>query len=79
MRDVERRALAAGVLSPWLCRTIFDWLDDLRHKHHISHDFLCFYALRETDNWTTSAMSVPGYIVYGRDHGRIAIFVPTGG
>ena len=36
-------------------------------------DFPCFYALQETDNWTTSAMNVPGFVVYGRHHGRTAI------
>ena len=41
----------------WCC----DCLDDLRHKHHILHELLCFYSLQETDNWTTSAMNVPGY------------------
>ena len=49
----------------WCC----EWLDDLRHKHRLLHDFSCFYALQETDNWTISAMDVPGHIVYGRDLG----------
>ena len=31
-----------------------------------------FNALQETGNWTTSAMSVPRYIVCGRDHGGTA-------
>ena len=53
----------------WCCK----WLDDLRHKH----DFLCFYALQETDNGMTSAMNVSAFFEYGRDHGRTAIFVPT--
>ena len=56
----------------WCC----EWLHDLRHKHHILHEFPCFYALQETDHWTTSAMNVPGYIVYGTDHGRTAILCP---
>ena len=77
------RAPATVASSPWLLRTInlnrekgewcCEWLDDLRHKHHILHDFPCFYALQETDNWKTSAMNVPGYTVYGTDHGRTAI------
>ena len=32
--------------------------------------------LQETDNWTTSAVNVPGYIVRGTDHGRTAILCP---
>jgi endonuclease/exonuclease/phosphatase family metal-dependent hydrolase len=51
-------------------------MDDLRHKHHFLQDFPCFYALQETDNWTTSEMNVPGYIVYGHDNGRTAILCP---
>ena len=53
-----------------------EWLDDLRHKYHIVHYHPCSHALQETDNWTTSAMNVPGYIVYGTDHGRTAIPCP---
>ena len=51
-------------------------VDDLRHKHHILHNYHCFYALHETDNWTTSAMNVHGHVVYGNDHGRTAILCP---
>ena len=40
------------------------------------HDVSCFYALQETDIWTTSKMNVPGCIVYGRDHRRTAILCP---
>ena len=40
------------------------------------HDYACFYALQETDNWATSAMNVPSYIVYGTDHGKTPIFCP---
>ena len=40
------------------------------------HEFARFYALQETDHWTTSAMNVPGYIVYGTDDGRTAILCP---
>ena len=47
----------------WCC----EWLDDLQHKQRLLHDFPCFYALQETDNWTISAMDVPGHIVYGRE------------
>ena len=87
MRDVERRApqprrhLLRGSFAlvnlhrekgDWCC----EWLGDLRHRHHILHDLRCFYALQETDHWTTSAMNVPGYIVYGTDHGRTAILCP---
>ena len=87
MRDVERRApqprrhLLRGSFAPvistenqgdWCC----EWLDGLRHKHRMLHDFPCFYALQEADPWTTSAMNVPGYIVYGTDHGRTAILCP---
>ena len=49
----------------WCC----EWLDELRHRHHILHDLPCFYALQET----TSAMNIPGYIVYSTDHGSTAI------
>ena len=56
----------------WCC----EWLDDLRHKHRFLHDLHCFYALQETDRWTTSAMNVPQFFVYGRDHGRTAILCP---
>ena len=45
----------------------------LQHKHRLLHDFPCFYALQETDNWTISAMDVLGHIVYGRDLGKTAI------
>ena len=38
--------------------------------------FLVFYALQETDNWTTSARNVLGYIAHGRDHGGPATFCP---
>ena len=87
MRDAEgrapppRRLLHRGSFAPfistekkgdWCC----EWLDDLKHKHHMLHEFSCFYALQETDNWTTFAMNVPGYIVYGTDHGRTAILCP---
>ena len=79
VRDVLRRAPL--VLSLWFfCKTNRendDWccecLDDLRNKHRILHEYSCFYALQETDNWTTSAMSVLGYIVCGSDHGKTAI------
>ena len=78
-RDVGRHApQPRGQSGPWLFRAInlkrekgdwcCEWLDDLRHKHHILHDLPCFHAIQETDNWTTSAMNVHGYIVYGRDH-----------
>ena len=72
--------------SPWLFCTIelnrekgdwcCEWLDDLRHKHHILHELPCFYVLQETDHWTTSARNVPGYSVYGTDHGRTDILCP---
>ena len=72
--------------SPWLLCTITlnrekgvwccEWFVDLRHKHHILYELPCFYALQETDHWTTSAMNVRGYIVYGTDHGRTAILSP---
>ena len=52
-------------------------LDDLRHKHHILNDFPCLHALQETDNWTTSAMNVPGFFnVSDSDYGRTAILRP---
>ena len=69
-------------LWPWLLCAIVKvvigavWLDDLRHKHNILHDFPCFYSLQETDNWTTSAMNVPGFIVDGRDHDKTATPCP---
>ena len=53
-----------------------EWLDDSRHKHRLLHDFPCFYALQETDNWTISAMDVPGHVVYGRDLGKTATLCP---
>ena len=53
----------------WCC----EWLDDSRHKHHILHDYSCFYALQEIGS---PVMNVPGYIVYGNDHGRTAILCP---
>ena len=40
------------------------------------HELPCFYALQETDHWTISAMNVPGYVVYGTDHGRTAMLCP---
>ena len=36
----------------------------------------CFFALQETDNWATSSMNVPGYVVCGVDHGRTAMLCP---
>ena len=97
MRDAEGCAPpATEASSPWLFCTInlnrekgewcCEWLDDLRHKHHILHDYPCFYTLQETDNWTTSSINGPGYIVYGTDlgrtaicaHGRLVIFVAHG-
>ena len=52
--------MGAGVVSGWtICYTCAVFL----------HDFPCFYALQETDNWTISQMNVPGHIVYGRDFG----------
>ena len=62
----------AGKQGDWCC----EWLDDLRHKHHILHDFPGFYALQATDNWTTFAINVPGYFVCIRDHGRTATLCP---
>ena len=80
---IKTRASATEVSSLWLFRIInlnrgkcdwcCEWLDDLRHEHHILHDSPCSCALQETDNWTTSAMNGPGYIAYGRDHSRTAI------
>ena len=90
MRDAERRAPLPRVCCPrgsfarsisiankgdWCCQ----WLDDFRHKHRILHHCPCVYALQETDKWTTSAMNVPGYIVYGNDHGRTTILCPREG
>ena len=87
MRDAEgcapppRRRLHRGSFAPsssiekkgeWCC----EWLFDFRHKHHILHDYPCFYDLQESDNWTTSAMNVPGYFGYGTDHSRTAILCP---
>ena len=48
----------------------------MRHKHRFLHDFPFFYALQETDNWTISAIDVPGHIVYGRDLAKTAILCP---
>ena len=83
MRDARRHA---GQSGPWLFCTInlnrengdrcCEWLDELRHKHSFLHDIHYFCALQETDIWTTSAMNVPKYIVYGRDHARTAILCP---
>ena len=42
----------------WCC----EYLDDLRHKHHFLHDYSCFFALQETDSFTTSSMNVPGHV-----------------
>ena len=74
--DARHRGVSASATeasTPWLFCTInlnrekcdwcCEWLDDLRHKHHILHEFHCFYALQEIDHWTTSAMNVPGYTV----------------
>ena len=78
------RVPATGQSGPWLFCAInlirkndwcCEWLDDLRRKH-ILQQFPCFYALQETDNWTTSAMNVHGYIAHGRDHGGPATFCP---
>ena len=55
-----------GVVSGWTT------------EHHILHELPCFYVIQETDNWTTSAMNVPGYIVYGTDHGRTEPFCAHG-
>ena len=77
--DVEARASAAALASPWLFCTIYlncVWLDDLRHNHHSLHGYPCFYALQVIDNWTTFAMNVPGHIVCGNDHGKTAILCP---
>ena len=62
--------------GPWLFCTInlnrgkgdccCEWLDDLRLKQRFLHDFLLF--LRLAREWTTSAMNVLGYKVYGRDY-----------
>ena len=88
LSDARRkpRAPATEASSPWLFCTInlnrekgdwcCEWLDDLRHKHHFLDGCSCFFALQETDSWTTSAVNVPGYIVYGNDHGRTAILCP---
>ena len=74
---------ATRMFGPWLFCTISpnrenrrwccEWLDDLRHKHRFVNDFPCVYALQETDNWTISAMDVPGHIENGRDLGKTAI------
>ena len=56
--------MVTGVVDGW---TIYD-TDTV-----FLHDFPCFYALRETDNWTISAMNVPGFFAYGCDHGGRAI------
>ena len=75
MRDAEgcapppRRHLhrGSGVVSGWTtCDT----------HSGLLHDFPCFYALQETDHSTTSAINVPGYTVYGTDHGRTATLCP---
>ena len=75
--------LPRGIFGPWLFCTInlnrengrwcCEWLDDLRQKHRLLHDFPCFCALQETDNWTNFAVDVPGHIVYGCDLGKIVI------
>ena len=71
-RHLLRGSFAPLISTDWCC----DWFDDLRHKNHILHDYPCFYALQETDSWTTSAMNILGLIVYGVDHGRTAILCP---
>ena len=69
-------ASAKGFASPWLFCTInlnrekgvwsCEWLDDLRYKHHTLHEYPCFYALQQTENWTTSAMNVHFYMRWTR-------------
>ena len=55
-----------GVVSGWTtCDT-----------YHLLQDYRCFYALQESDNWTISAIDVPGRIVYGRDLGKTVILCP---
>ena len=75
-----------GILGPWLFCTI-----NLNRENgdgvvsgwttcdtstYFCMTFRVFYALQETDNWTISAMYVPGHIVYGRDLGKTAILCP---
>ena len=86
MTQEGARVPATGQSGPWLFWTVnlnrengdwyYEWLDDLRHKHRFLHESPCLYALQETDNSTTSAMNLPGYIAYGRDHGRTANLCP---
>ena len=58
----------SALLNCRICRNL------LPSQH--SDEMFFFYALQETDNWTTSAMNPPGHIVSGRDHGRTATLYP---
>ena len=64
-----------GQSGPWVLCTIKGvriLVEDLRHR-------LCVFALQETDNWKVREIDVPGYVCYGWDEGRTAIFVPQTG
>ena len=84
MRDAERRTLLPrglrlrGSFAPSVKKKVFGaaivWTTC--DTNHILHDYPCVHALQETDKWTTSAMNVPGNIVYGSDHGKTAILCP---
>ena len=63
----QQRKKVTGVVSSW---TTWDTNTTFCMTTPVS------YALQETDTWTTSAMNVPGYFVYGTDHGRTAILCP---
>ena len=47
-------------------------LDDLRHTYGFPHNLHCFYAMQETDNWTTSVTNAPGCVVRQISHFRLS-------
>ena len=66
-KSISIEKIVDGVVSGWtICDTSTVFL----------HDFFCFFALQETNNWTISSMHVLGHIVYGRDLGKTATLCP---
>ena len=56
-----------GVVNSWtICNTSTDFCTT----------FHVFTPVQEPDNWTISAMDVPGHVVFGRDLGETAILCP---
>ena len=52
-------------------------VDDLQHCHSFLRQSPCLFALQETDDWTVSEISAPGYVCYGWCDGRTAILCPS--